>query len=167
MRVYETSNPNEVLHDIPLKGFEDRTNLRDTDKKTIGLTVKQASDTMCQAGRTAQDNVYYSLKSNIVCDLLNTQIGEAEIVSATYSDCVYEVTLKHKTGCPTLGLDTDQVYAWFEQNFWVLGIIYLITGPLIALFGVVWFPYAMAILVAVFVMGAIIAACLVLGWMDT
>merc|ERR1712079_555826 len=73
----------------------------------------------------------------------------------------------HNAGCPTLGLDTDQISAWFEQNEWCLGIIYLITGPLIALFGVAWFPYAMATLVAVFVMGAIIAVCLALGWMAT
>ena len=122
---------------------------------------------MCKAGRTEKDDIYYSLKSNVVCDNLHTAKGEAEIVSTTYSDCVYEVTLKHKAGCPTIGLDTEQVGAWFEKNEWVLGIVYLITGPLIALFGVAWFPYAMATLVAVFVMGAIIAVCLALGWMAT
>ena len=131
------------------------------------MTVTQNSDTICKAGRTADDDINYSLKSNIICDNLVTAKGAAEIVSLTYSDCVYEVTLKHNAGCPTLGLDTDQISAWFEQNEWCLGIIYLITGPLIALFGVAWFPYAMATLVAVFVMGAIIAVCLALGWMAT
>ena len=62
---------------------------------------------MCKAGRTEKDDVYYSLKSNVVCDNLHTAKGEAEIVSTTYSDCVYEVTLKHKAGCPTIGLDTE------------------------------------------------------------
>lgn len=49
----------------------------------------------------------------------------------------------------------------------MIGIIYIIAGPIIALFGLQWFPYVTASLVAIFVMGITTSLCLAFGWMDS
>ena len=41
----------------------------------------------------------------------------------------------------------------------------MIAGPIIALFGTAWFPYVVASLVAIFVMGTITMLSLAFGWM--
>ena len=56
---------------------------------------------------------------------------------------------------------------WFEDNLWAVAIIYLVCGPLIALFGTRWFPYIVASLVAVLMMCIICGISLACDWMDS
>jgi hypothetical protein len=49
---------------------------------------------------------------------------------------------------------------------WLIGIVYIIVGPLIALFGLQWFPFVVASLSAIFVTGVIFTACFTFGWME-
>ena len=149
--------------------YEDITNLRDSEEnnKTTGVTFVQTSDTLCKnkIGDVAAAN--FSFKTNLYCDESVTENGAPTIVSSTYEDCVYEVTLKHKTGCPTVGIDTDAYLNWFADNEWAIGIIYIIAGPLIALFGTAYFPYVVASLVAIFTIGLVLGMSLAFGWMLT
>ena len=57
--------------------------------------------------------------------------------------------------------------SWFHDNEWLIGIIYLIVGPLIALFGTAWFPQITACLVSVFVFSTGLTMCMDFGWCAT
>ena len=56
---------------------------------------------------------------------------------------------------------------WLEDNEWFLGILYLIIGPLLAFWGLQWFPYVTAILVAFFIFGLCVSLGLAFGWMNS
>lgn len=56
---------------------------------------------------------------------------------------------------------------WLSENGWAIGIIYVIAGPLIALFGLKWFPYVTASLIAIFVIGLCVSLSLAFGWMTS
>ena len=75
--------------------------------------------------------------------------------------------MTHSAGCPTNSLDTEAILGWLYDNEWAIGLIYLIFGPLIALFGMKWFPYVCAILVSIFTIVAVLFASLSFGWMTS
>lgn len=54
---------------------------------------------------------------------------------------------------------------WLYENTWCIGIIYLVFGPLIALFGGKWFSYIVATLVALFTITFSCNIALTAGWM--
>merc|ERR1712051_180197 len=56
---------------------------------------------------------------------------------------------------------------WLYENGWAIGIIYVIAGPLIALFGLKWFPYVTASLIAIFVIGLTVSLSMAFGWMTS
>ncbi len=75
------------------------------------------------------------MTTNLQCDATNTVIGDAKIESVVNSSdgCSLTVTLSHAAGCPYL--DASDEIAWIMDNMWVIGIVYIIAGPIIALFG--------------------------------
>ena len=75
--------------------------------------------------------------------------------------------MKHDAGCSSGGVDLEATMGWLYDNEWAIGIIYLIFGPLIALFGTGWFPYVVAAIVAIFVIGIVCSISLAAGWMST
>ena len=56
---------------------------------------------------------------------------------------------------------------WFHDNEWCIGIIYLVAGPIIALFGTAWFPQVTAFLVSVFIFSVGLTLCMGAGWCAT
>ena len=54
---------------------------------------------------------------------------------------------------------------WLYDNSWVIGIIYLVFGPLIAFFGSKLFPYITSTLVGFFVVTVLCSISLSAGWM--
>ena len=74
--------------------------------------------------------------------------------------------MKHSAGCYR-GFDDEIVTSWLSENEWAIGILYIIIGPLIALYGAKWFPYVTAGLIAVFTIGIILSISLAAGWMAT
>ena len=54
---------------------------------------------------------------------------------------------------------------WLYDNTWVIGIIYLVFGPLIAFFGSKLFPYITSTLVGFFVVTILCSISLNAGWM--
>jgi hypothetical protein len=89
------------------------------------------------------------------------------------------VAFSHAAGCPQAaaitetindGLDsiseaTESSLGWLYENEWAIGIIYIIAGPLIALFGASWFPYIVASLVSLFILTLVCGLSLAFGWM--
>lgn len=61
----------------------------------------------------------------------------------------------------------DKTDDWLADNEWCIGIVYLVAGPLIALFGTAWFPYITAALVAIFTIGFSTFGAMELGWTET
>ena len=139
------------------------TNLRDDDDKVIGLTFTQTSDTVCS------EETNFSMTTKVFCSEDNLTQGAPQVEStvASKDGCETTVTLYHAAGCPVVNFDADVYTDWLYENQWVIGIIYLVAGPLIAGFGLQWFPYVTASLVAIFVIGITSSLSLALGWMAT
>lgn len=113
-------------------------------------------------------DVNYSLKTDLYCSKVDKNGSNApELVEAVYDDCVYTTTIKHLSGCQTANIDIDSTVDWLSDNMWCIGIMYLIAGPLIALFGTAWFPIVTASLIAIFIIGVITSFSLSMGWMAT
>ena len=142
--------------------------IRDKKSKIIGVTFTQESDTVCTAADEAAgtEAVNYSMTTNVKCDDTITADGGATVESVTVDGCVYTVNLKHDAGC-NMGVDTEIATQWLADNEWAIGILYLIIGPILALFGAAWFPYVTASLVAVFTIGLLCSLSLAAGWMAT
>lgn len=124
---------------------------------------------MCVAAAGDVDAVYYSMVSKVTCDEAVTEAGNPTFESVTVSadGCTYTVSMKHAAGCNKGGVDVEAAMGWLYDNEWAIGIIYLIAGPLIALFGTGWFPYVVASIVAIFVIGIVCSISLAAGWMAT
>ena len=105
--------------------------------------------------------------TKLYCDESITGAPTIESVTKSADTCVVTATLKHDAGCPTINVDIDQYVDWLSDNQWCIGIIYLVAGPLIALFGTAWFPYVAASLVAIFIIGIVTSFSLAMGWMAT
>jgi hypothetical protein len=73
----------------------------------------------------------------------------------------------HAAGCPVINIDIEKYMGWLSENGWAIGIIYLIAGPIIALFGLKWFPYVTASLIAIFTIGLCVSLSMAFGWMVT
>jgi len=137
----------------------DATNIDDADGNLIGLSIVQGSSTACASDATKT----WELKTNLYCDASVT--GAATVDSVSIVDCSLVVNMKHDDGCATL--DVSEYLGWLSENEWAIGILYLIIGPCLALFGQQWFPWVTASLVAVFVMGTICSLSLAFGWMTS
>ena len=61
----------------------------------------------------------------------------------------------------------EKSLGWLYENTWVIGIIYIIFGPMIAFFGGKWFPYIVASLVGLFTCSFLCSIALSAGWMAT
>ena len=132
-------------------------NIRDSDNNIVGVSFTQGGGDKCDGKNES------SLKTNLYCD--ESVTGAATITSMSINGCEYTVNLKHAAGCPMLAIDIEKYMSWLEENEWVLGIMYLVIGPLLAFFGMQWFPYVTAILVAFFIFGICVSIGLAAGWM--
>ena len=134
-------------------------NLRDAEDAIIGIVFSQDSDTVCDG------DTMYSMQTTVTCDEAKT--GVPAITSVKKNVCVYEVALVSDAGCATLNVDVDAYMGWLYDNEWVIGLIYVVAGPVIALFGLQWFPYVAASLIAIFVIGIVTSLSLAFGWMTS
>jgi len=56
---------------------------------------------------------------------------------------------------------------WLAENEWCIGIIYLVLGPILAIFGLQWFPYVTASLIAIFIITVVASLGLAFGFMNS
>jgi hypothetical protein len=154
-----------VVADASINPVGGAENIRDDDEKITGITFTQSSETEC----AGDSEINYSMTTKLNCDEDVTAEGGAIVKSLVISEngCEYTVELSHAAGCPTFKLDIDAYMGWLSENQWVIGVIYLVFGPVIALFGLQWFPYVTASLVAIFVIGITASLSLAFGWMAT
>ena len=142
--------------------------MRNDDMEIIGCQFTQSSDTECTAADEAAgtEAVNWSMFTQVTCDETITGAGNARVDSVSVDGCVYTVKLTHDSGCYS-GVDTYGAVQWLAENEGGIGIMYLVVGPLLALFGAAWFPYVVASLVAIFTIGLICSLSLAAGWMAT
>ena len=81
--------------------------------------------------------------------------------------CEIIVTMEHSEGCADVGVDVDRAMGWLSDNEWALGIIYLVVGPFIALFGLKYFHVVTAGITALFIMIVCLYISMSAGWMAT
>ena len=122
-----------VVANKAIKAFS-AENLRDADGNTNGVTFTQESSTTCK-GETK-----YSMTTELYCKEGVTNAGSVRSVTLK-DECEFVVVMDHKEGCPDVNVDVDKYMGWLEENEWVVGIIYVVVGPLIALFGTQLFPW--------------------------
>jgi hypothetical protein len=75
--------------------------------------------------------------------------------------------MKTNEGCPDINIDVDYAMGWLSENEWAIGIMYLVAGPLIGLFGMAFFPYVTAGVIAIFVIGICCYIGMAAGWMNS
>ena len=107
----------------------------------------------------------WAMKTNLICD--ESVTGAAEIESVTKEGCSYIVTLKSNEGCPDINIDVDLAMGWLSENTWAIGVFYLVAGPLIGLFGLGYFPYVTAGVIAIFVIAICSYIGMAAGWMTS
>jgi len=146
-----------------------------TDGETVnGVTIVQEGDADCPT----KAGTKLSFTTELTCDATITTVDPAVIVASSDADkCHYTVAFAHEAGCPiaksitditdAISTATDDSLGWLYENEWAIGIIYVVFGPLIALFGASWFPYIVASLVAIFTIGVVCGLSLAFGWMAT
>ena len=132
------------------------SNVRDESGTTIGVSFTQESDTVCSQGT-------FSFTTRLLCDAAIT--GEAEVISVTQAGCVFTANIKHQEGCADIKVDIEKAMGWLEENEWALGVIYLVIGPIIALFGLRFFPLLTSGITGLFIMIITIYVAMAAGWM--
>jgi len=107
-----------------------------------------------------------SFSSKIICNANITAQGEAKIDTADYTTdpCELKVVVEHNAGCPAI--DLSPVKGFIEACKWIIGITFIIVGPVIGMLGKRWFPWVVAIFAGGCAWGMFCLLFLVFGWMD-
>ena len=136
---------------------------------------------LTQTARTAKcgaaNDEFFKILKEITCDSDTTGPLDMEKVEFSIESdeaCSGTIKFTHASGCAVgseylddLGDLATESLGWLYDNEWCIGIIYVIAGPLIALFGVSMFPYIVASLVAIFFIGLVCGLGLAFGWMGS
>lgn len=142
------------------------------DGKTVnGVEFTQNGQIKCLTDNTRD----ISFTTKLTCDESITSVDVNKVdVTVSEDKCNVTAAFAHKAGCPTVDITditdkfeqaADDSLGWLYENEWAIGIIYLVAGPLIALFGATWFPYIVASLVAIFTIGLVCMVSMTAGWM--
>jgi hypothetical protein len=137
--------------------------LDDTEQNTEdkSVTIVQTSNVAC----AARPNETTKFVTTIVCDKEITAKGGAQLVSADWTSdpCTLKVTMKHDAGCPEI--DASGMVAFMHNYPWVLGIVFVICGPVIGMRGRRMFPWMVASLAACITLFGLLLVFTVFGWM--
>jgi hypothetical protein len=78
-------------------------NIKDADKKVIGVLLTQNSSSVCTDDGTTKVN--WSMETSLMC---KEDVKDAPTIKSVTADgCVYKVVMEHKDGCPDLNLDLE------------------------------------------------------------
>lgn len=72
--------------------------------------------------------------------------------------------MKHSAGCPEI--DASGMVAFMHNYPWVLGIIFVLVGPVIGMAGTRILPWMIAILAGLFTCCGLLLVFTVFGWME-
>jgi hypothetical protein len=138
---------------------------KDENDNIVGVSVTRESENLC---KTADDGteIDYQFTMVVMCDAGVTGAGAAKIDSLDSSDsCHPVVTVSHADGC--YEYTASPLIRWLSDNPYVLGIVFLVLGPIIAMCGKRWFPYIAATMGGMFVGGFFMLVAGALGWLNS
>jgi hypothetical protein len=85
-------------------------------------------------------------------------------MSVDTSTCEAKVVIAHKAGCPAG--KAMNLSKFINDYPWVIGIVLIVGGPIVALFGRRFFPWVTAGIVAVTTLMAALVFCEITGFLD-
>ena len=94
----------------------------------------------------------FSFTTEVLCDETVTGRGNAKIVSADDTHCNTKIVVAHESGCPVGKIMS--ITKFMHDYPYVFGIILILFGPVVALYGRRFFPW---------VVGGIVSLCALLG----
>jgi hypothetical protein len=106
----------------------------------------------------------YSFTAEVLCDKSITSAGNPKIISVDTSHCEAKVVVAHKAGCPAG--KAMNLSNFINEYPWVLGLIMIIGGPIVALFGRRWFPWVTAGIVSMTALLLCLIFCEITGFME-
>lgn len=92
-------------------------------------------------------------------------MGKVTKVDYTTNPCELSVTVEHSAACPMI--DLSGVATFLTAAKWVVGIIFVLSGPFIGMFGKRWFPWVVAIGAAFIGFLCFLIFFTVVGWMGS
>lgn len=134
-----------------------------TGNTASSVSIVKDSDTPCSLDNSTMN----SFEATIRCNKDITGQGAGKIVSAQLSSngCKMEVVVEHSSGCPVINL--QEVHKFLIAAKWVVGIIFIVTGPIIGMVGKRWFPWVVASGAAFLAFLCFLIFFLVVGWMSS
>ena len=120
------------------------------------------SDTKCPT----DDTLTVTFETDVMCDSTIKGKGNAQILEADSAivDCKVRVVIAHDAGC---ALMASQGFATFINDYpWVLGIVFILGGPLVALYGKVFARIVATTIMCVFGTLFMIILFTSFGWME-
>jgi len=143
--------------------FDNVEPLTDHDDNTVGVSWLQTSDVRCPSNPLNKTHFEASVK----CNSTITGQGAGKINSAKVVDngCGLKVEVEHNAGCPVV--DFSAVKGFIQACKWIIGITFIIVGPIIGMVGKRWFPWVVAIFAAFCSWALFCLLFLVFGWMGS
>lgn len=138
---------------------------KDEHDNIVGVSITRESENVC---KTAADGTEtdYQFSMVVMCDATITGAGAATINSIDTSDsCHPVVTVSHADGC--YEYTASPLIRWLSDNPYVLGIMLLVVGPMIAMCGKRWFPYIAATMGGMFIGGFFMLVAGAFGWLSS
>ena len=131
----------------------------------VGVSITRKSDDVCRTdsdGKTTE----YQFTTIVKCDAAVTGAGNGVIQSVDTSDsCHPVVTMAHSDGC--YEYTANSLIRWLSENPTVLGLVFLLVGPVIAMMGKRWFPYIAASIGAITVICGVMLLAGLFGFMSS
>ena len=113
--------------------------MQDSKLTVDGVSLSHTSDSVCAFDETKT----YQFYTDILCDEAYTEAGLPYVTGVIFDSfdtgvtsddqCTVRMTFKHETGCPIL--DLYRLKLLFTNNEWLTGIVCIIAGLFIGLFG--------------------------------
>ena len=165
---YETTQT--ILTDDSYSPSDYYAIIKDGADRASGISVEHTSNTQC----TDSDN--YKFITNVMCDSDITKKGAAEVTDVVYdteavtgvtSDdpCTVTMTLKHDKGCPII--DAYRIKLVFVNNEWLVGILAILMGGFMGLFGLKFLRPIAGCLVGIFIFSVTIVLSSMFGFFTT
>jgi hypothetical protein len=107
----------------------------------------------------------YSFTAEVLCDESIVGQGNPQIIKVDQTTCNVRVMVAHASGCPAGQIMN---FSKFVHDYpWAFGLLMVLGGPIVLLFGRRFFPWVTAGIVAVCLFFGTFMIASILGFMDT
>lgn len=127
------------------------------------LTLIQNSNTPCPSDQTQM----IKFKTDVLCDKTITGKGKPKIIysNSCEVDCIVKVVLAHESGCSLI--DASGFSDFLLSNEWIIGLLLIGAGLIVALKGRPFFRWVATIAVFLATSCFVILVCSLFPWMET